>query len=148
MIPDYMRYHGSVVAELIAKSEEKISFRKTASSGRLLNYIVNEAVAIQIKYATQRLRPWHFSFPVAHLKLLRDLHEAYPATYVVLVCRTDGMLALHVDEIFSKSDQEDAEPFWMRADRKKRGLYRLYGPTGEFNKKFRTTLQPILSELR
>src|SRR5687768_10302610 len=99
MIPEYKLYHGSVLADIVDKFDGTVAFREIMKAGRLLNYAINEAVGLQVKFATQRLHPWHFSFPEPHIQALQGLRDSYPATFLALVCRTDGIIAIHADEV-------------------------------------------------
>jgi hypothetical protein len=148
MIPEYKHHHGAVLADIVASLDGSVTFRSQSEDGRLLNYVVNDAVGLQVKYATQRLRPWHFSFSGAHIDSLKGLVSTYRACFVVLVCRTDGMVAIDASDVIGSFESSDAEHAWLRADRKKREMYRVYGPTGEFQGKFKTTIKPIIDALR
>lgn len=147
MIPDYKFWHGAVLADIVDSFNGAVTFREHSDPGRLLNYVINGHVGMQLKYATQRLRPWSFFFPPPHLSSLKELRDKYPTTFIVLVCRTDGILAVHADQVISNLPLT-GEQAWLRADRRKRELYRLYGPTGEFPIKFKTTIEPIVRALR
>lgn len=146
MIREYKLYHGAVLADIVAMHGGPVTLRPEAEGGRLLNYVVNEVVGLQVKYATQRLRPWHFNFSLSHIHSLSLLASTYPACFVVLVCRTDGMIAIDAADVIA-SLESDAEQMWLRADRKKREMYRVHGPSGEFPGKFKTTVEPIVEAL-
>ena len=60
---------------------------------------------------------------------------------------TDGMIAIDAADVIA-SLESDAEQTWLRADRKKREMYRVYGPAGEFPMKFKKTVEPIVEALR
>lgn len=147
MIPDYKLYHGAVLADIVDASNDEISVRAIRNSGRLLNYVINEVVGLQVKYATQRLRPWCFTFPVSHVQALEALRCDFRASFLVLVCRTDGIIAAQADDIIPLLKSVGAEQSWLRVDRKKREMYRLYSQNGEFPAKFRTTVEPIVDAL-
>lgn len=146
MIREYKLYHGAVLADIVAMHKGSVTLRPEAEGGRLLNYVVNEVVGLQVKYATQRLRPWHFNFSASHLCSLSVLASTYPACFVVLVCHTDGMIAIDAGDVIA-SLEPNAEQMWLRADRKKREMYRVHGPAGEFRGKFKTTVEPIVEAL-
>jgi len=146
MIREYKLYHGAVLADIVAMLGGAVTLRPEAEGGRLLNYVINEAVGLQVKYATQRLHPWHFNFPSSHVSSLSILASTYPACFVVLVCHTDGMIAIDAADVIA-SLKSNAEQMWLRADRKKREMYRVHGPAGEFPGKFKTTVAPIVEAL-
>lgn len=146
MIPEYKLYHGAVIASIVDKIEKPVSFC-TLDKGRLLDYSIDGIVGMQIKFATQRLRPWHFTFSPDHLADLQKMEAAYVAAFLVLVCRTDGLIAMPIGDAVRFLSQEDSTVSWLRANRKKREMYRLYGPQGEYDSKFKTTVDPIVESL-
>lgn len=148
MIPEYKLYHGAVLADIVDAYEGPISFRSESEGKRLLNYVINDAVGLQVKYATQRLRPWQFSFTKSHIDSLARLTASYQACFVVLVCRTDGMIAIDAMDVLASLPSLESGQTWLRADRKKREMYRVHGPTGAFSAKFKTTIQPIVEAVR
>jgi hypothetical protein len=148
MIPEYKLYHGAVLADIAAGVEGGVTISIPAESGRLLNYVLDDVVGLQIKFATQRLRPWHFSFPEPQIESLKELCETCQQVFVVLVCRTDGTIALDARELLSSFASANTGQAWLRADRRKREMYRVYGPGGEFRGKFKVTVDPILRALK
>jgi hypothetical protein len=148
MIPEYKLYHGAVLADIVDRFDGPVTFRESVDPGRLFNYVVNDLVGLQIKYATARLRPWRFSYPQAHIDQLRGLLAEYPHTFVVLVCRTDGFVCIPGAALLPFLLKAEGADAWLRVDRKKREMYRVFGPPGGFDFKFRTTSDPIVEALR
>lgn len=148
MIAEYKLYHGAVLADIIDRADFSISFREHVEEGRLLNYVLNSVVGLQIKFATQRLRPWHFSFSDSQIETLEHLQCAYQAAFLVLVCRTDGMIAAPLEDVLPSLRARRDGQSWLRADRKKREMYRLYGPIGELAKRFGVTSDPIVEAVK
>lgn len=148
MIPEYKLYHGAVLADIVDRADMPVSFQEMSEAGRLLNYVINDTVGVQLKYATQRLRPWHFTFPNAHIDALRQLRARYAKTFLTLVCRTDGIITVDADDILPSLIAAGEGAAWLRADRRKREMYRLYGPMGELEKRFSTTTEPIITALK
>lgn len=146
MIPEYKLYHGAVLADIVDKAQGEVSFREVVDDGRLLNYVVNDRVGLQIKYSTARLRPWHFSFSSAHIEQLRALTKEFPRTFVVLVCRTDGFVSIPAVPLLTFL-AKGAGSAWLRVDRKKREMYRVFGPAGDYGSKMRTASEPIVESL-
>jgi hypothetical protein len=147
MIPEYKLYHGAVLADIVAMHGGTVAVRPQEEGGRLLNYILNEQVGLQVKYATQRLRPWPFSFSSSHIASLSNLASTCKASFVVLVCDTDGMAAIAAEDVIA-SLEPNAEQGWLRVERKKHEMYRVHGPSGEFPAKFKTTVEPIVEVLK
>ncbi|MEZ2416364.1 hypothetical protein [Luteibacter sp. RCC_6_2] len=144
MIREYKLYHGAVLADIVAMHGGAVTIRPQEEGGRLLNYVLNEQVGLQVKYATQRLRPWPFSFSSSHISSLSDLLSTYKASFVVLVCHTDGMVAVEASDVVARLD---AEQGWLRVERKKHEMYRVHGPGGEFPGKYKITVEPIVEAL-
>lgn len=145
MIPEYKLWHGAVLADLVDSFNGPVTFREHSDPGRLLNYVVNNCIGMQIRFATKKLHPWNFTFSAAHVGALVDLQARYPVTFLVLVCRDDGIIAVEADQVIPVLATNDQT--WLRADRRKREMYRLYGPAGEFSGRFRTTVDPIVEAL-
>jgi hypothetical protein len=148
MIPEYKLYHGAVLAELVDRCGSAVSIRAYQDSGRLLNYVLSDAVGIQVKHATQRLHPWQFTFPKTHLEMLASLKSRLRSVFIVLVCHTDGMVCLHVDEVLPSLNAAFGSQAWLRADRRKGEWYRVYGPAGEYPTKFPTGIDPVVEAMR
>jgi hypothetical protein len=132
MIPEYKLYHGAVLAELVDRCGSAVSIRAYQESGRALNYILSDVVGLQVKHATQRLHPWQFTFAKPHLDALFNLKVQLKYVFVVLVCHTDGMVCMNLDDALSNFGTDFGSQAWLRADRRKGEWYRLYGPQGEF----------------
>lgn len=148
MIPEYKLYHGAVLSELVDRCGSAISIRAYQDSGRLLNYVLSDMVGMQVKHATQRLHPWQFTFPKTHLDTLVNLKDRLKSVFVVLVCHTDGMVCLHLDEVLNSLNTPFGSQAWLRADRRKGEWYRLFGPAGEFPSKFPAGIDPVVEAVR
>jgi hypothetical protein len=100
--------------------EGRVSVYRYRDSSRLLNYSLNGRIGLQIKYATQRMTPWQFTFTISHINSLRELTEEFRHSFLVLVCESDGMICLAADEILPYLLDRSNEQSWLRADRHKR----------------------------
>jgi hypothetical protein len=78
---------------------------------------------------------------------LEAMQQALPAAFVVLVCHTDGVVALPADRAIASFQGAEGSEAWLRADRRKRHQYCLHGPAGELAGKYSTTVQPIIDSL-
>lgn len=58
------------------------------------------------------------------------------------------MIAIDAKDVLASLTPLESGQTWLRADRKKREMYRVHGPAGEFSAKFKTTIQPIVEALR
>jgi len=145
MIREYKLYHGAVLADIVALHGGSVTIRSLADEGRQLNYVINDLIGLHVKYATQRLHPWPFSFSAAHIASLAELASTYAACFVVLVCHTDGIVVLNAADVIAL--ESDAEQVWLRADRKKREMYTVHGPRGAFPGKYKTTVEPVVDAM-
>jgi hypothetical protein len=146
MIREYKLYHGAVLADLVAMHGGPVTIQPQEEGGRLLNYVINDQIGLQVKYATQRLRPWPFTFSSSHIASLTTLASICKASFVVLVCHTDGMAAVDATDVLA-SLEHGSEQGWLRVERKKHEMYRVHGPGGEFPGKFKTTVEPVVEAL-
>src|SRR5690606_2955010 len=73
MIPEYKLYHGAVLADIVDRCDGAVAIRECIDAGRLLNYVLDDRIGLQIKYSTARLGPWSFSFSSRHVAQLRSL---------------------------------------------------------------------------
>lgn len=133
MIPEYHLYHGAFLASLVSGAGHSIQITSPKST-RPNEYIINNAIGLHVKHATQRLRPWHFSFTRDNIESIKSLQERFIDSFLILVCRQDGIIA--VDLATAISNISPSNSLWIRADREKRKHYRLYGPRGEFPRRF------------
>jgi hypothetical protein len=147
VIPEYKLYHGAVLSELVDRSESSITIQAYQDSGRLLNYVISGAVGLQIRHATQRLRPWQFTFTAANLDALFDLNNKWELAFLALVCNTDGIVCVPIGNVLPSLATAIGSQAWLRADRQRGRWYRLYGPAGEFPTKFPSGVHPIIESL-
>lgn len=147
MIAEYKLYHGAVLLELASRCTFGVAIRTYEDAGRSLNYIVSDSIGLQIRHATQRLHPWQFTFNKTQLQTLVELHHEFRLAFLVLVCRTDGMVCLRVDEALASLNAAAGDQAWLRVDRRKGEWYRLYGPTGEFPSRFSSGVEAIVEAI-
>lgn len=135
MIPEYKLYHGAVFSTLIDLCGS-VSIQSLHDEGRSHTYVISDLVGLQIKHATSRLRPWAFTFHDEHLKSLDRLKAWADRAFVVLVCHTDGMACIPLDEAMPALTASGGTQSWLRADRKKREWYRIKSPIGELPQRY------------
>lgn len=147
MISEYKLYHGAVLADIVDRAEHPVAFQELSESGRLLNYIINGCVGMQVKFATQRLRPWPFSFTTQQISSLIELKAKCERTFIVLVCHKDGIISADIEDVLPSLLAAGENGAWLKANRKKHEMYRLSGPLGELPKRFSVTTDPIVEAL-
>lgn len=140
MIPEYHLYHGALLASLVSGTGQSVTIT-SPSSARPAEYILNGFIGLHVKHATQRLRPWHFSFTPDNVASIRSLKSQFDVSFLILICRQDGMLAVDLQLAIDNISASDSP--WIRADREKRKHYRLHGPMGEFPRKFDSKISAV-----
>jgi hypothetical protein len=131
MIADYKFYHGAVLAELVNLKAGALTIDELYEEGRLSSYSLDGCVGLQIKHCTNRLHPWQFTFTKTNLVHLLTLRKSYEVVFIVLVCRTDGMVTLTLAEATQILAPSESEQAWIRIDRKKNEWYSVTGGAAE-----------------
>ncbi len=148
MIPEYKLYHGAVLAELVDVLDQAVSINELVENGRLTSYVLDGRVGLQIKHAMQRISPWQFTFTPANVRGLGFLEMTHPKSFVVLVCRCEGMVCLRVDELgpllaFGKGDQAS-----VRVSRHRNHFYSITSGATELPTKKPDGLAPLIEALK
>lgn len=117
MIREIERYHGAVLARLVRTGESKAvqcglhpRFRSA--------YILNERIAIYVKYSASRLSPWMFRFKAEHRNEIVKLGDEFQEVFITLVCGFDGVACMSVQEYRQVEGSES-----VRVARRKRQKY-------------------------
>jgi hypothetical protein len=131
MIPEYKLYHGAVLCELIDIADVDISIGELKEDGRLSSYSLNQCVGLHIKHSTKRLPPWQFTVTKANLVDLVQLRRRYRSVYIALVCDTDGIVAITVDEAVHMVAESESEQAWLRVSRSRGRWYSVTGNGAE-----------------
>jgi hypothetical protein len=147
MIADYKLYHGAVLADIVDRANIPITIEETEEQGRLLNYKLNGRVGLQIKFTTKRMRPWSFSFTERHVSDLGNMDATLDAAFLVLVCGSDGIVAIRATDVLASLKGISVGQSWLRLERRKREHYRVHGPLGELPQRYSTNTSPIVLAL-
>ena len=147
MIADYKFYHGVVLAELVNLMEGPIVIDELVEDGRLSSYVLNSRIGLQVKHSTSRLHPWQFTFTKANLVQLLALQQEYAEVFVVMVCNTDGLVSLTLDEITSVLESRTSDQAWIRVDRRRHEWYSVSGGAVELEGKRSQGVQKIVQAL-
>lgn len=127
MIPEYKLYHGAVLAELVHDLNVPVSIDELSEAGRLSSYVLNGRVGLQIKHSSQRLHPWAFTFTRQNFAELLTLRKTCDQVYLVLVCHTDGMVCLTLEEVAALITVADSDQAWLRIQRRRGQWYSVNG---------------------
>jgi len=147
MIAEYKFYHGAALVEIIDAKPGPLSIDELNENGRLSSYILNGKVGIQIKHSANRLHPWQFTFTKSNMAQLLSLRKAYPTVFVILVCHTDGMVTLTLEEIIEILVAGASDQAWIRVDRKKNESYSVSGGASELTGKRPQGVQKVIQAL-
>jgi hypothetical protein len=123
------QYHGAVLARLLRFGEpEPINIGLHPDYHSV--YVVESAVAIYVKYSTNRLTPWAFVFRPEHQDEIDELCCEFKEIFVALVCGTDGVACLSSAEYAHVLDGGSSASEWVRVSRKPRQSYTVTGCDG------------------
>jgi hypothetical protein len=145
MIAEFERYHGVVLRRIVVEAPGPILMEKKDEAGRENSYVLNGRVAIHIKHSSKRLPSWSFSFSIEQLREFVTLKRQADSVWLVLVCGTDGMVSLSLDEFVSITGSRPGGVASLRIDRGRREMYRVYGNEGELPNAKPRGVAPIVS---
>jgi hypothetical protein len=96
-------------------------------------FILNEKIALLLKYSTRKDSPWNFAFTANELEELR--HDQKPFNYFMgLVCGSDGVVALFLEQIRQLVVHE-GKAARIGCYRKDDQQYEIRGPLGVLDRK-------------
>ena len=127
MIAEYKLYHGAVLSELVDISEVDLVIGELQEEGRLTSYILNQRIGLHIKHSTSRPPPWQFTITKSNLLELFTLARLYRTVFVALVCGTDGIAVLSLEEVAAIVDTSASEKAWVRVDRSRGQQFSISG---------------------
>lgn len=120
-------YEGAALYQLLkTNAVERVSFANPF-------FILNDEIAVLLKYSTSKDSPWNFVFTGNELAELRHLETAF-TYHVGLVCGSDGVVSLQRSQVLDLVGDCDANArvgCYRRHDQ----LYQVNGPTGPLRKK-------------
>jgi hypothetical protein len=114
--------HGSVLARLL-RSDRDVGITVRRHPSCRLAYILDERVALYVKYATDRMSPWAFNFGLEYQVDVSELQDQFDEVFVALVCGTDGIACLTTSEYSHLLDQDPKDGEWIKVTRRAREKY-------------------------
>ena len=128
---EFNSYHGIALCRIVHDDRVKsIKLYPTPSNS---SYMINEEIGVFIKYSTNRMTPWRFTFKREHREELHEMFVLLQAVFVVFVCRDDGVACLNYRELVAVlggvGELKDAMQ-WLAVARKPREKYRISGSHG------------------
>jgi hypothetical protein len=130
MIRQVEQYHGAALARLV-RAEESPAIRLRVHGEFRSAYMLDERVALYVKYSTSRLSPWTFGFKIAHQEEITALRNELDEAFVTLVCGDDGIACLSGSEYQRVLDDDPRIGEWIRVARSPRQKYAVSGSDGE-----------------
>lgn len=144
MIREYKLYHGAVLAELVDCLAKPVAISELVEDGRLTSYVLDGFVGLHIKHSAKRLNPWQFTFTSANAYELGLLQISHADCFVVLVCHTDGMVCLTINELLSLLAFGQSDQAFIRIARHRNQQYAVSSGSGELPRRKPDGLGPIL----
>lgn len=138
------KYHAVVLSRIWnAVSEQLPSAHFNVSRGlSRSSYIVSgllpaaigkgkvSQAGIFIKYATDRVTPWRYSFHKTHQDEILELKNKYGAAFVAFVAGDDGIACVTFEQLKEVLDESYGDVEWVSVSRKLRQNYRVSGADG------------------
>jgi hypothetical protein len=129
---EYEFYHGAALSRLLSITGELRLVRLSEVGAGC--YAINDRIGALIKYATDRLTPWSFTFHADHKQAIRALGATFPDVMILLVCRDDGIVALDQSATLSLIG-DDFVSATISVLRKPRQMYLVSGPLATLPRK-------------
>lgn len=146
MIAELDRYHGVVLRQILIAAGRRVSIGVADLAGRVDAFCL-EGAAFQIKHSSKRLSPWQFTYMAENLNELIALQQMFHPVWVMLVCGTDGVVGLSIDELMSIVQVGDSGAASLRVARSRNSMYRVSGSQGELPRAKRRGVQSFLAEV-
>jgi hypothetical protein len=130
MISDFERYHGAVLRDLIVHAACPLEISVHDDVGRVNSYLIDRRLVLHIKHSSGRTAPWSFTFTHENISELERLERSGHALWLALACGRDGVLVLSIDEFRTINPAWAKATSFVRVDRDKRTMYRVFGTNG------------------
>jgi hypothetical protein len=128
-------YSGVVLSRIVRESQQQLTFGSLSQLSGLV-FTIDGLVALFIKYSSNRLSPWGFTFTADQVKQIQLVQKSRLEPVIALVCHEDGIAAVAYDEFVSLiGAQIPPTGGWVRAVRQKRHGYGLKGSQAELKNK-------------
>lgn len=126
-IREYEYYHGAAILRALGAAKHPATVIRLDNIG--VGCYAIDSVGLLVKYARDRMSPWHFSFNVDHRVAVRTLQKRYEKVGVLLVCFDDSVIAIdpvQLGEVLGKAPATGS----VSVSRKPRGMASVGGPAG------------------
>ncbi|WP_146041877.1 hypothetical protein [Azospirillum argentinense] len=146
MIPDYERYHGVVIREIIVKAPSLLQIGAIGGSGRVSSFCINGKTAVHIKHCAKRLAPWRFTFTDDNRLEIGRLQSRFESVWLAFVCGVDGIVSLSISEFHDVTENRMNSARFIRIDRDRNTMYRVFGNAGKLGMAKRRGVSEIVSD--
>lgn len=127
VIGEKERYHGLAFARLIQNSGVKLMIEAQGGKSRCA-YVLNDEIALFVKYSTNLLSPWPFVFSPEQRREINHLSNRFPKVWLVLICGHEGIATVKWKEATENLvPREEAGGFSLQASRKPSQNFRISG---------------------
>ncbi len=148
MISDFERYHGAALRDLIVCAQRPLEIVVCDDMGRVNSYLIDKRVAVHIKHSSKRIPPWSFTFTEENLDEISRLARPGISLWLVLVCGQDGILPISLDEFRTINPAWAKATSFVRVDRDKRTMYRVFGTNGKLPAAKARGVMPVIADLK
>lgn len=134
MIKEFEIFHGVVFSRLTHKfGQIKIN---SLVNGDNSSYVINDSIALYIKFSRKRLTPWQFTFSDEHFNSIITLSNQFSKVYIVFVCNDDGICCISLEEfLFNIVNIEENSTKSILISRAKNEQYGVSGTDGKLKYK-------------
>ena len=145
MIPEYRMRHGMVLSSLLSEVGRELRIKALDEDGRQTSYLLDGAIGLHIKHASQRISPWHFAFSPDEVASLHEMCAQWNC-FIGLVCGTDGVCVVPASDALTNTTE--GQGLWLRVSRGARKQYSIFGPGGQFPGKFEKSIGALSDALQ
>ena len=147
MISDFEKYHGAALRDVIVCAGRSLEITVCDDVGRVNSYLLDKCIALHIKHSAKRIPPWSFTFTDENVEELERLCRPGVALWLALVCGQDGVLAISFDEFRTINPTWAKATSFVRVDRDKRTMYRVFGTNGRLPAAKARGVSPVIADL-
>jgi hypothetical protein len=132
MLPDYGRYYGCALVQVVENFSIPITISRLDAQGY---YLLNDKAPLYVKFSRNRRGPWGFTFRRDHQIQYQKVAEEYGDCILTLVCGSDGIVALSFAQVREVLDDQFEEQEAISIRRKLNRMYSVGGTDGKLSNK-------------
>jgi hypothetical protein len=110
--------------------------------------MIDDRVAVHIKHSSKRIPSWLFTFNDDNVVELERLSKPGVSVWLVLVCGTDGLIAVSFNEFRAINPVWAKATSFVRVDRNRRTMYRVFGTNGKLPAAKPRGISSVIADLR